>query len=159
MLIPAANSKCVMPIVENETDRLVWWSVLEVSGILCGVPVLQGSQKMAYLRVNCCCYCCWLPEVAAGVLVWTLLLPHHLLSFLPGWSVIVSYGHAQDLVAWVPGCQVVVTARLWACAAVASGINSAVSATQCQEQNYTKTVVGLKLLGAFKLQNHCALRL
>lgn len=62
----------VMPVVENETGRLVWWTVPEVSGILCGVPVLQGVQEMGYLRVNCCFYWPWLPKGAAGVLVWTL---------------------------------------------------------------------------------------
>lgn len=71
MLVPATNYG-VRPVVENETGRLVWWTVPEVSGILHGVPVLQGIQEMGYLRVNCCFYCPWLPKGAAGVLVWTL---------------------------------------------------------------------------------------
>lgn len=35
----------------------------------------KESRKRDIWRVNCCCYCCWLPEVAAGVLVWALPSP------------------------------------------------------------------------------------
>lgn len=71
MLVPAANYGCNVHSRKHDWQTGMMdctWSLWDFMWYSCAIR----NPEMGYLRVNCCCYCHWLPKVAAAMLVWTL---------------------------------------------------------------------------------------
>lgn len=160
VLVPTANSEWVIP---RETRLAVWCDGLCLKSLGCNAPVFlcyKESRKWDIWRANRCCYCCWLPEVAAGVLVRALpssSSPGVISLWLDSSTELSMCPGPRGTGARLPGCCDSTIMSMCNCGKwhQFGGFFHWISGTE----NCMKTVVWLKLPGTFKLQNHCAPRL